>query len=129
MRISLRGRLAAASNVRCAVDALGGTVFRSFDPFGNATAEWGAAHPVRRTYDTQGRRTSLATTRDGVSWDVTRWAYDPRTGSCISKTYADGSAVICTYTPDNLPLRTTYASGRWIEYVYDAHAFSDGRQR
>ena len=25
-----------------------------------------------------------------------------------------------TYTPDNLPLRTTYASGRWIENVYNA---------
>ena len=53
----------------------------------------------------------------------------PALGNRVAKTYADGSAVICTYTPDNLPLRTTYASGRWIEYVYDAHAFSDGRQR
>lgn len=53
-------------------------------------------------------------------------SYDPRTGSCVSKTYADGSTVRYTYTPDNLPLRTTYASGRWKEYAYDAHALSDG---
>ena len=45
--------------------------YRSFGPFGNATAEWGAAHPVRGTYDAQGRRTSLATTRDGAAWGGT----------------------------------------------------------
>ena len=109
-----------ASNARRAVGALGNTTCWAFDPLGNVAAEWGAAYPVRRTYDTQGRRTSLATTRDGISWDVTRWAYDPRTGSCVSKTYADGSSVRHTYTPDNLPLRTTYASGRWQENVYDS---------
>ena len=53
-------------------------------------------------------------------------SYVPRTGSCVAKTYADGSAVAYAYTPDNLPLRTTYASGRWKEYAYDAHALSDG---
>ena len=46
-------------------------------------------------------------------------SYDPRTGSCVSKTYADGSTVRYTCTPDNLPLRTTYASGRWTENVSD----------
>ena len=53
-------------------------------------------------------------------------SYVPRTGCCVSKAYADGSTVRYTYTPDNLPLRTTYASGRWKEYAYDAHALSDG---
>ena len=101
-------------------DALGNTVFRAYDPFGQITAEWGATYPVRYTYDTQGRRTSLSTTRDGTAWDTTAWAYDPVTGNCISKTYADGSTVSYTYTPDNLPLRTTYASHKWKEKVYDA---------
>ena len=100
-------------------DVHGNTVFRTYDPFGRVVAEWGATYPVRYTYDTAGRRTSLSTTRDGTIWDTTTWAYDPATGNCLSKTYADGSTVTYTYTPDNLPLRTTYASGRWKENVYD----------
>ena len=74
---------------------------------------------VRYGYDTAGRRTSLSTTRDGEIWDTTTWTYDPATGNCVLKTYADGSTITYTYTPDNLPLRTTYASGRWVENVYD----------
>jgi len=100
-------------------DAHGNTIFRTYDPFGRVTAEWGATYPVRYTYDTAGRRTSLSTTRDGMTWDTTTWTYDPYTGNCLSKTYADGSTITYTYTPDNLPLRTTYASGKWKENVYD----------
>ena len=121
-------------------DALGNTVFRSYDPFGNLTAEWGATYPVRCTYDTAGRRTSLTTFRTTAGrdapiapqGDTTPWTYDPSTGNCLSKTYADGSAVAYTCTPDNLPLRTTCASGRWKENVYDgrrqvvAVEYSDG---
>ena len=101
-------------------DALGNTVFKSYDPFGHILAEWGATYPVRYTYDTAGRRTSLSTTRDGTTWDTTTWTYDHATGNCLSKTYADNSQVHYTYTPDNLLLRTTYASGKWKENVYDS---------
>ncbi len=108
-------------------DALGNTTYRTYDPLGNLTAEWGATYPVRYTYDTQGRRTSLTTfhTTGAVALvatdgDTTTWTYDPYTGNCLSKTYADGSTIIYTYTPDNLLLRTTYASGKWKENVYDA---------
>ncbi|MBR3922426.1 MAG: hypothetical protein IKJ45_04895, partial [Kiritimatiellae bacterium] len=100
-------------------DALGNTVFRSYDPFGNIISECGATYPVRYTYDTQNRRTSLATTRDGANWDVTSWTYDASTGLCKSKTYADGTQVLYTHTPDGLALRTTYPSGRWAENVYN----------
>ncbi len=100
-------------------DALGNAVYKSYDPFGRVVAEWGATYPVRHAYDTQGRRTSLATTRDGATWDETAWTYDPRTGLCMSKTYADGSTVTYTYTPDNLLLRTTYNDGTWRENIYD----------
>ena len=110
-------------------DAHGNTIYRTYDPFGRVTAEWGATYPVRYTYDTQGRRTSMTTFRNtgGTQFiasadlgDTTTWTYDPPTGNCLSKTYADGSIVTYTYTPDNLLLRTTYASGRWKENVYDA---------
>ncbi len=107
-------------------DAHGNTVYKTYDPLGNVVAEWGATYPVRYTYDTAGRRTSLTTFRDAggsrpvaTDGDTTTWSYDPRTSLCLSKTYADGSAVHYTYTPDNLPLRTTYASGSWKENVYD----------
>jgi len=88
----------------------GTTTFSSYDLFGRVVSEDGATYPVRYTYDTEGRRTSLSTTRDGSTWDTTIWAYDPATGDCLSKSYADGSTVTYTYTPDSLPLRTTYAS-------------------
>ncbi len=107
-------------NRTATTDALGNTVFKSYDPFGRVVAEWGATYPVRFSYDTQGRRTSLSTTRDGNLWDTTTWAYDASTGLCLSKTYADGSTITYTYTPDDLLLRTTYASGRWKENSYDA---------
>ena len=101
-------------------DALCNVVYRSYDPQGNVTAEGGATYPVRQTYDTAGRRTSLSTTRDnGATWDTTTWTYDSATGLCLAKTYADGSTVTYTYTPDGLPLRTTHASGAWVEIVYD----------
>ena len=84
-------------------------------------------YPVRYTYDPQGRRTSLTTFRTtgavalvATEGDTTTWAYDPATGNCLSKTYADGSTIAYTYTPDNLLLRTTYASGKWKENVYGA---------
>ena len=108
-------------------DAHGNTTYRTYDPLGNLTAEWGATYPVRYTYDTQNRRTSLTTFRttggspsSATDGDTTTWTHDPYTGNCLSKTYADGSTVIYTYTPDNLPLRTTYPSGKWKENVYDA---------
>ncbi len=100
-------------------DAQGNVVFRDYDPFGRVVAEWGATYPVRYTYDSAGRRTSLSTTRDGDAWDTTIWDYDAATGLCMAKTYADDSTVYCTYTSDGLPLRTTYASGRWTENVYN----------
>ena len=101
-------------------DAHGNTVFRTYDPLGHVVAEWGATYPVRYTYDTQGRRTSLSTTRDGTTWDTTTWTYDPATGNCLSKTYADGSTITYTHTSDELLLRETKPSGAWKENVYDA---------
>ena len=100
--------------------AHGNTTYRSYDPLGNLTAEWGATYPVRYTYDAHGRRTSLSTTRDVTTRDTTTWTHDPYSGNCLSKTYADGSTITYTYTPDNLLLRTTYASGKRKENVYDA---------
>ena len=110
----MQGNRTATTNV------LGDVVIRSYDPFGRVVAEDDATYPVRCAYDTAGRRTALSTTRDGSTWDTTTWAYDAATGNCLTKTYADGSTVTYSYTPDNLPLRTTYASGRWKENVYDA---------
>ena len=43
-----------------------------------------------------------------------------RDGFCTVKTYADGSTVTYTRTPDGLLLRETKPSGAWKENVYDA---------
>ena len=74
-----------------------------------------------------GRRISLATSRDGSTWDTSSWMRDPATGLCTSKTYADGSSVAYTHTPDGLPLRTTWARGVWRESAYDAARREIGR--
>ena len=108
------GREVASTNT------LGSVVTTSYDPRGNVVAVDGATYPLRMEYDLQGRRTSLKTTRDGESWDETRWALDPATGLCLSKTYADGSTVSYAYTPDGLPARTTWPGGRWQENGYNA---------
>ena len=108
------GNLAAVTN------PLGKAIVYEYDLRGRKTYEGGATYPVRYTYDVHDQRTSLSTTRNGETWDTTTWTFDPATGNCLSKTYADNSTVTYTYTPDNLPLRTTYASGKWKENVYDA---------
>ena len=108
------GREVASTN------ALGDVVATAYDPRGNVIAVDGATYPLRMSYDAQGCRMSLNTTRDGEIWDETRWPYDRATGLCTSKTYADNSTVSYTYTSDGKPLRTTYASGRWRENSYNA---------
>ena len=108
-----------------------GSLVASWDPAGNATyherdslgrlvGSFGATYPVSRTLDSAGRLVALCTTRDGSAWDVTAWAYDPATGLCTNKAYADGSRVTHTFDAAGRPLRTTLASGRWTENVYDA---------
>ncbi|MBQ6330973.1 MAG: hypothetical protein IJI35_18295 [Kiritimatiellae bacterium] len=106
---------------RCVVtNAVGAATFTAHDPDGNVVAEDGATYPTEADYDVSGRRVALRTTRGGEVWDETSWAYDAATGACTNKTYADGSQVAYTHTPDGLPLRTTYASGRWRENAYDS---------
>ena len=103
------------------VNALGETVTTSYDAQGNVTETEGATYPVRYAYDTENRRTSMSTTRDGIIWDVTTWSYDPQTGRCLSKTCpGEDAGTSYTYTPDGLPQLTTQPSGQWKECVYDA---------
>ena len=100
---------------------LGETVETTRDAEGRALSEDGDTYPLCHGYDSSGRRVSLLTTRDGESWDETRWAYDVATGSCTNKVYADGSAEAYSYTSDALPLRRTSPDGDWTENVYDAN--------
>ncbi|MGN0876098.1 MAG: RHS repeat-associated core domain-containing protein [Kiritimatiellia bacterium] len=100
-------------------NALGESVSIRYDAVGNVIGKTGAVHPVRCRYDTAGRRLSLATTRDGIMWDMTGWTYDPLTGKCTAKRYADDSQVTYTSTTDGLPQETRRASGAWISTRYD----------
>ena len=110
-----RGNLVAVTN------DLKDVVSYAYDGENRLVEESGDAYRVRYGYDTAGRRTSLETTRDGAAFDRTGWTYDPVTGNCLAKTYADGSQVAYSYTPDGLPLRTTAPTGHWTENVYDAN--------
>jgi len=103
-----------------ATNALGEVTTSAYDAAYHLAESGGAVYPIQYGYDTDGRRTGLSTTRDGNAWDTTTWTFNPATGFCTLKTYADGSAVAYSYTPDGLPLRTTKPSGAWKDNVYDA---------
>ena len=128
-------------------NALGGVTHYAYDAANRLVATGGAVYPVLYGYDAHGRRTTLSTTRDNSStlqpfnfstwsssipWDTTEWNYDAAPGLCTNKTYADGSSVSYTYTPDGKPLRTTYPDGNWSENAYDTNRrlssveYSDG---
>ena len=92
----------------------------AYDANGNVVSEEGAIYPVRYAYDSQNRRVAMWTNRSGDEWDMTRWAYDPATGLCTSKTYEDGSIVTYEYTPDGLLETTRTADGHWTRNIYDA---------
>ena len=109
-----------AGNRIAATNALGAVTTSVYDVLGRLVEEAGATYPVRYAYDTAGRRTEMSTTRDGVSWDATRWTYDPATGWCRTKTYADGTAVHYAYTPDGRLLQTRQPSFKVRGCVYDA---------
>ena len=100
-------------------DALGRVTTMSYDAMGNLVGVSGAAYPVRYAYDTQGRRTLLSTTRDGIIQDMTTWQYDPATGRRLAKRYADGSQIATSYTDDGLESAVTRPSLQWRESVYD----------
>jgi YD repeat-containing protein len=50
-------------NRTATTDALGNTIYRTYDHLGHVVAECGATYPIRYTYDTQGHRTSMTTFR------------------------------------------------------------------
>ena len=102
------------------VNALGVETVTAYDANDNVVSEEGATYPVRYAYDSQNRRVAMWTNRSGDEWDMTRWAYDPATGLCTSKTYEDGSVVTYEYTPDGLLETTRTADGHWTRNIYDA---------
>ncbi len=83
-----------------ATNALGFVETARHDTLGRLAEVGGATYPIRYGYDTAGRQTMLATTRDGINWDETWRMYDVETGFNTSKIYADGSTVSYTYTAD-----------------------------
>ena len=102
------------------VNALGVETVTAYDANSNVVSEEGAIYPVRYAYDSQNRRVAMWTNRSGDEWDMTRWAYNPATGLCTSKTYEDGSIVTYEYTPDGLLETTRTADGHWTRNIYDA---------
>ena len=103
-----------------AEDELGGAVTTRYDAVGHVVERLGSTQPVRFAYDTAGRCTSLSTTRDGIIWDVTRWSYDPRTGQCTAKRYADDTQSTSASAADGAVLLEVNPSGSWSRASYDA---------
>ncbi|MGI5870375.1 MAG: RHS repeat-associated core domain-containing protein, partial [Kiritimatiellia bacterium] len=108
----------AFGQVETKTDDLGNSTTLAYDVFGRTVAVSGAAYPVRYGYDTMGRMKEMRTTRNGSSFDATRWLYNPATGLVTNKLHADGSSIAYAYTDDGKPLRTTWARDAWKENVY-----------
>lgn len=64
------------------------TAVYAYDSLGNVMSAWGATYPVSYSYDTAGRMTTLATTRD------VEGRFATASNDAFSATYA--------YTPDGL---------------------------
>ncbi|MGI6495435.1 MAG: RHS repeat-associated core domain-containing protein [Kiritimatiellia bacterium] len=108
-----RGNLVASTN------EMGCIAYSLFDSAGRLAVRFGAVHPVGYGYDATGRLKSLFTTRDGATWDVTQWNYDPATGLVTNKVHADGSTLAHGWTADGLPERTTWVRGAWRHVAYN----------
>ncbi|MGN0877439.1 MAG: RHS repeat domain-containing protein, partial [Kiritimatiellia bacterium] len=109
------------------VDPLGHRVETTHDVFGRPIVTEGDAYPLRTGYDSAGRKTLGATTRDdGTTWDETRWTFDPASGVNTSKRYADGSQIAYAYTDNGRRTRTTWARGAWKENAYNTRNLMSG---
>jgi RHS repeat-associated protein len=107
----------------------GTTQHRAYTLRGQLAKSWGAdGYPVEYTYDTQGRRKTLATWKDfnqatgkGTSGKaVTTWNYDPNRGNMIQKLYDDQKGTSYTYTPAGRLHTRTWARGITTTYTHDA---------
>ncbi len=129
-------------------DALTNATHTAYDPLGRVTAVWGAAYPAAYAYDTAGRKTAMATTRDASfdfstvansslltpnsSLDVTRWNFDHATGLLTNKVYADGTGTLYAYDASGRLATRAWARGVTTTYAYDFlgqltnTAYSDG---
>ena len=148
MRISIRRRLAEASNACRAVDALGNTTCRAFDPFGNVAASNGVPL-VASSYDWRGRRVRKVTPDAETTFLYDDWnlveervTYTNRTSSAIRYFWgkdlsgtlqgAGGVGGLLYLTIDDAPFAPCYdangnvtcyldANGNTVaQYIYDA---------
>ncbi len=112
-------------------DAAGNTSCFKYDHRGRKIAEWGTAiQPACFGYDDMGNMTTLRTFRAGTEiissdpsertdGDVTTWVFHPATGLELSKTYADGTAVVKTYDAYNRLSTETDARGNVKTHSYE----------
>ena len=112
-------------------DAMGNTSCYKYDHRGRKIAEWGTAlQPACFGYDDLGNITTLRTFRAGTEiissdpsertdGDVTAWVFHPATGLELSKTYADGTAVVKTYDDYNRLATETDARGNVKTHTYE----------
>ena len=102
------------------IDALGHRREMRYDSQNRHVFTDGDAYPIKSGYNTHGRRTFLATTRDGgTTWDETRWEYDSASGLDTTKQYADGSRISYAYTDNGKKTRTTWSRGEWMQHAYN----------
>ena len=109
------------------MDALGHVIETAYDALGRPVSVGGDTYPLMTGYDTQGRKTSSATTRDnGATWDETQWEFDPASGVNTAKGYADGSRISYAHTANGQRTRTTWARGAWKENAYNERNLVSG---
>ena len=101
-------------------DEVGNSLHVSYDAVGNIVEMRGSTYPIKCAYDTRGNLTSLRTTKDGTTWQETRWTYDRAVNIPIRKEYPDGTYETYSYYPLGQERRTVFADGSWKEVGYDS---------
>ena len=102
-------------------DEVGNALHISYDAVGNIVEMCGSTYPIKCSYDSRGNLTSLRTTKDGTTWQETKWTYDRAVNIPIRKEYPDETFETYSYYPLGHERRTVFSDGSWKEVGYDVH--------
>ena len=111
------GQIVSAYEYSAAGDLVAEHAYTNADSF--ATEHYGYDGFGHRVLEIDALGGAVTTRYDAVG-KVTTWSYDPHTGKCLAKRYADDSQATYSYAGDGAVLQAVNPSGSWSSSSYDA---------